>query len=53
MDGRTRGDVDARYRRSLGVRAGYLPKDRDVVDEWHALLATQVQSAGLPRDLRS
>jgi phosphatidylserine decarboxylase len=36
--------IDARYRRSFGVRAGYLPKDRAVLDEWHSALAARLQT---------
>ena len=27
--------VEARYQNSFGVRAGYLPRDRSVLDDWH------------------
>ena len=39
MSARTPDAVEARYQRSFGVRAGYLPADRDLLDEWHTELA--------------
>lgn len=38
MGDRAASAIDARYRRSFGVRAGYLPEDRGVLDEWHGVL---------------
>lgn len=37
--------LDARYARLSGVASGYLPKDRAVVDEWHAQLAGELRAA--------
>ncbi len=50
---RLNDDVDAMYQRSLGVRSGYLPKDRDVLDRWHARVAEAVQREDLPSDVLS
>lgn len=38
--------IDARYQRSFGVRAGYLPDDRNVLNDWHEQLMRD-----LPADL--
>lgn len=42
MDGSRHDETEARYQRSFGVRAGYLPEDRAKLDEWHAKLASKV-----------
>jgi phosphatidylserine decarboxylase len=44
MGVRTHDEIEARYQRSFGVRAGYLPKDRAVLDQWHAELASDLRS---------
>lgn len=35
--------VDARYRRSFGRVAGYLPKNREAVDAWHSDLKKEIK----------
>jgi phosphatidylserine decarboxylase len=47
MDGDRRADIDARYQSSFGVRAGYLPRDRAVLDQWHTELANYLKGADL------
>jgi phosphatidylserine decarboxylase len=43
--------IEARYRRSFGYRAGYLPRDRRSVDAWHReMRATLASSPREPRD---
>lgn len=37
--------LDARYRKHFGYLAGYLPKDRAVVDEWHRKLKRGIGEA--------
>ncbi len=37
--------IEARYRNSFGRVAGYLPKNRAAVDEWHAALKTEIAAA--------
>jgi phosphatidylserine decarboxylase len=49
MNGRTREAVDERYERSFGVRAGYLPRDRSVIDKWHADLKRDLDRASATR----
>lgn len=39
--------LDARYQRHFGRVAGYLPKDRDSVDEWQKSLKREVEQARL------
>lgn len=34
--------VEVRYQNSFGVRAGYLPRDRSVLDQWHAELVESI-----------
>jgi hypothetical protein len=46
MYGRRYDEIGARYQRSFGVRAGYLPQDRAELDQWHAELS--LRSADLP-----
>lgn len=53
MGGRSHDDIDAMYRRSLGVRSGYLPDDRAVLDRWHERIAALVQRDDLPSDVLS
>ena len=48
MSARTPDAVEARYQRSFGVRAGYLPADRDVLDEWHTELANSLPDDEAP-----
>jgi phosphatidylserine decarboxylase len=36
--------IDARYRRSFGYRAGYLPRDRRGVDEWNREMREKLAS---------
>jgi phosphatidylserine decarboxylase len=50
MGGRRHDDIDARYQRSFGVRAGYLPKDRAVLDQWHTELVSSLRRVGLPTE---
>src|SRR5262249_42487668 len=42
--------LEERYRRSFGRIAGYLPKDRASVDEWHKKLKPQVAKAAAAID---
>jgi phosphatidylserine decarboxylase len=39
-------EIDRRYRKSFGYIAGYLPKDRDGVDEFHHDLTKKVRKLG-------
>jgi phosphatidylserine decarboxylase len=43
--------LEARYRRLFGYRAGYLPRDRSHLDEWHRSLKDQLRAraSGLGR----
>lgn len=38
--------IDARYRKLFGYRAGYLPRDRNHLDEWQRHLMTTVNADG-------
>ncbi len=40
--------MDARYRRSFGYRAGYLPRDRGSLDEWNRDLREALASGARP-----
>ena len=43
-------ELERRYRRSFGRVAGYLPKNRTAIDEWHEEMAQQVaQYVDAPR----
>lgn len=50
MGGRRYDDIDARYQSSFGVLAGYLPKDRAVLDQWHTERANELTRVGLPEE---
>jgi hypothetical protein len=39
--------LDARYRRHFGRIAGYLPKDRESVDEWQRSMKHEIEQARL------
>lgn len=36
--------LDARYRKSFGYRAGYLPRDRGAIDEYHVALKASLRT---------
>jgi phosphatidylserine decarboxylase len=41
--------IEARYRRLFGYRAGYLPRDRRALDEWHRSLKHQLRERAVER----
>lgn len=41
---RNEAEIEARYRRSFGYRAGYLPRDRRSIDAWHRELRVRLAS---------
>ncbi len=44
--------VDARYKRQFGVRAGYLPKNREAAHGWHAEMKATIAGVKAKGDVR-